>query len=105
MLREKFVTRFNEEDAKAIEAAANMHENGVHNNPGSDPFRWAICICIGFECMSKDSYREYHGIKSPWTEIHQWIKDEANLSEHDGDVDYLGAMAGAYNEYMPSKES
>ena len=50
--------------------------------------------------MSADRYREYHDITAPWEEIDQWIKLHANLGEHDGDVDYLGAFAGCYDAYI-----
>jgi len=100
-VRESFVARFGEGQAAAIEAAAEGHKNGCHDNPGSDYFRWAIAICIGFECMSNDSYRTDHGITAPWDEIRAWIKADARLAEHDGDSDYLALFCGHYNEFMP----
>lgn len=97
-IRPSFVARFGEADAVAIEAAAEKHKNGVHDNPGSDPFRWAIVICIGYDCMSR--FREDHGIHAPWDQIQAWIKGEADLASHDGDVDYMSLLAGTYNEYV-----
>lgn len=99
--REKFIERFGTQQAIAIEAAANEHMNGIHDNPGSDRFRWALCICIGYECMSRDEFRKYHGITIAWPVLKSWIKEEANLAEHDGDVDYMALLAGWYDEYMP----
>ena len=55
MIRDSFVAAFGEEQAVAIERAAEEHKNGVHDNRGSDSFKWAIAICIGYECMEVDA--------------------------------------------------
>ena len=102
-IRESFVDRFGADQADAVVAAADEHANGIHDDRGSDPFKWAIAICIGYECVSKDSYRDHHGITAPWEAIRQWIKDHADLGSHDGDVDYLSMLAGRYDEFMPAK--
>lgn len=99
-IRDAFIEAFDEANATAIEAAAEEHKNGIHDRPGSDYFRWAIVIAIGYECMEKDGYREYHGITAPWPALHDWIRDHANLADHDGDSDYLSMMAGTYNEFV-----
>jgi hypothetical protein len=103
--RDSFVERFGEDQAAHIEAAAREHKNGQHDKPGSDPFRWAIVICIGYQCFEVESHREYHQITAPYDEIKQWAREHGNLAEHDGDCDFLGLFAGAYNEYMPIKET
>ena len=103
-VRESFVTRFGESDAAAIEAAAEEHKNGVHDEPGSDYFRWAIAIAIGYQCAELDRYREYHGIAAPWAEIKDWIKTDGDLAHHDGDSDMLALFAGVYNEYVGIEE-
>ena len=64
-LRAEFVSAFGEVQACAIEHAAEGHKNGIHDRPGSDPFRWALLICIGHECFTKASYRTYHDITAP----------------------------------------
>lgn len=102
-VRESFVNFFGEDQAQKIEESAKSHKNGIHDEPGSDPFRWAIIICIGYECMQKDSYREHHNITVPWDDLKAWIKEHGDLSNHDGSVDYLALFAGAYNEYMEVK--
>lgn len=101
MVRDAFVAVFGEDNAFAIENAAKEHQNGIHDRPGSDPFKWALCICIGYECFTKDSYRDYHGITAPVPALKQWIKEHGELNTHDGDTDYLALFAGAYQEYMP----
>ena len=99
-IREHFVKQFGEPDAAAIEAAAQEHADDINSkDKGSDLFRWAITICIGYECMSKDSYRDYHCITAPWNDLRQWIIDHGDISNHDGDSDYLAALCGAYNEF------
>lgn len=100
--RELFVKKFGEADARALEAAAEGHATPSNSkNRGSDPFRWALCIAIGYECIGRFSV--YHGLQAAPTDIQQWIKEEARLDLHDGDIDYLSALTGAYNEYLPEK--
>lgn len=55
---------------------ATEHKNGVHDNPGSDFFKWALCICIGYECMEKEDYRNHHGTVTPWEDLKKWIINE-----------------------------
>ena len=98
--RESFVKHFGEAQARAIENAALMHQNGIHDRRGSDPFRWAICICIGFQCMEVDRYRESHGITALWDDIETWIKDHGDLAHHDGDIDFISLFAGVYDQYV-----
>jgi hypothetical protein len=100
-IREGFVARFGEADAAAIEAAAREHSNGINSTrTGSDPFRWAIAIAIGYQCMELGRYRAHHGIVTPWTDLKAWIIEHGNLKDHDGDVDYLSMFIGTYNEYV-----
>ncbi len=103
-VRRSFVRTFGEEQAEKIEAAAAEHKNGVHDKTGSDPFKWAIVICIGFECFTKKDYRSHHGITAPVEKIKGWIKRSGHLDTHDGDIDYLALFTGAYNEYIPKKK-
>jgi hypothetical protein len=98
--RDSFVARFDEANAAAIEAAAEGHKNGIHDDPGSDPFRWAIALAIGYQCAELDGYREHHGITTPWSEIRDWIKTDGDLANHDGDCDYLAVFTGTHNEYV-----
>ena len=99
-IRPAFVTVFGEGDATAIEAAAESHKNGIHDNPGSDYFRWAIAICIGYQCWDNESYREHHGIAADPAALRDWIYWHGDLINHDGDVDYLGVMVGVYEGYV-----
>jgi hypothetical protein len=99
-IRESFVEHFGEEQAAKLEAAAVEHKNGIHDEPGSDFFRWAIVICIGFECFTKDRYREYHGITAPVEDVKQWVREHGDIANHDGDADYLSLFCGTYNEYV-----
>jgi hypothetical protein len=100
-LQDKFAAEFGEENAAKLLAAAIEHNNDVHGDAGADIFRWAICISIGYECWSVPKYAAYHGIDADPVAIKAWIKEHADLASHDGDVDYLGMMCGAYDEYMP----
>lgn len=103
-IRDKFVEDFGEDQAVAIEDAAIGHKNGVHDSPGTDSFKWALCICLGHQCMEKDVYRESHGITVPWEKLDQWIMVHGDLKSHDGDVDYLAAATGVYDKYIGKPE-
>ena len=105
-VRDHFVSAFGEDLAQKIEASANYHANDVNSkNRGSDPFKWALLICIGYECCSKKQFRQYHGILTPWEDIRGWIKEHGDLATHNGDCDYLALLSGAYNEFMPSDKA
>jgi len=102
MIRDSFVETFGENNAKAVENAAHQHANGKNNaKMGSDPFKWALLICIGYECV--DKYREHHGISAKATDIKKWVKKHADLGSHDGDCDYLALMAGTYDSWIKGK--
>ena len=106
--REKFVKAFNEQTAQKIEACASEHGNGVNNkNKGSDPFKNALLIVIGYECVSREKFFKYHKfdkkVISPFR-FERWCKNEAELDKHDGDCDYLTLAGGGYRKFMPSKE-
>ena len=103
-VRGKFVELFGEQQVAAIEQAANEHDNDVHGNRGSDPFKWALSIAIGYECLSNDSYRDHHGITIPWGALKTAIIEHGALASHDGDVDYLSVFAGTYNEFVKIDE-
>ena len=99
-IRDSFVTRFGTEQADNIEMAAIDHMNGIHDNPGSDPFKWALLICIGYQCISREEFRNYHRITVPLEEVKMWALEEGQLNTHDGDYDVLGLFAGAYDEWV-----
>jgi len=105
-LREKFVARFGEDDAKAIEAAADRHvlKDGADARTGSDPFRWALVICIGYQCMEIEGYRKEHNIVSEWIDLQDWIIRNAELKDHDGGFDAISMFAGTYNVYCGKEE-
>lgn len=101
-VRSSFVAKFGKDAAEKIEAAANEHDNGVNSrSKGSDPFKWALCIAIGYECVSK--YADYHKIKLDPEAFKAWVVKHGDLGSHDGDVDYLSALVGVYDEFMPKK--
>jgi hypothetical protein len=100
--RESFVATFGEEQAVALEVAGNGHRGSVleGNKTGSDPFRDAVVLAIGFECFTNPGYRDWHGITAPADEIVAWVKEHGEIADHDGPKDYLSLLAGAYNEYV-----
>lgn len=99
-IREEFVKRFGVENAIAVQDAAEGHKNSVHDEYGSDPFRWALVIAVGYQCMERNSFRDAHGITAPWEEIDKWLVESQVLKDHDGDVDYLAMLAGKYDRYV-----
>ena len=103
-IRKKFVKAFGEKQATFVEKAANYHANGINSEcKGDDPFKWALLICIGYQCCEKGNYRKYHGITAPWAKIKAWIKKHGQLNSHVGDCDYLALLCGTYNEFMPKQ--
>jgi hypothetical protein len=102
-IRIAFVKEFGEDTAKAIEAAANEHENGLHPDQGKDPFKWALLLAISYQCFELPDYRKHHKIKPAYSRIKKWIKTNGRLDTYDGDVDYLAVVTGAYDYYMPKK--
>lgn len=105
MTRDRFVEQFGEDEALKLEAAANEHRDGANDkNRGSDPFKWVLLICIGYDCMAVPSFRKHHNITTSWKELRQWIINNAELGSHDGDYDGLSALSGAYNEFVKKSE-
>ncbi len=104
-VRDSFVETFGEETADKLYAAAVYHGNGINDhNKGSDSFKWALAITIGYECFTRPEFAAWHKINpEAGPAIKQWIKDEGHLESHDGDFDYLSLLDGHYTEYM--KES
>jgi hypothetical protein len=98
--RESFVALFGEEQAVAIERAAAGHRGFLLEGKkrGSDPFRDAIVICIGCECMTR--FREDHGISASESRLKDWVRKCANLAQHDGPIDYLCLCLGMYDSWM-----
>ncbi|HET7178378.1 MAG TPA: hypothetical protein VFI14_01575 [Chryseosolibacter sp.] len=99
-IRKQFAKQFGEDQAAAIEAAAKSHGNGINDVKIGEPFKWALLICIGYQCFEIDRYRRHHNITAPFSEIKEWIINHADLASYRGDLDYLSLMAGTYNEYM-----
>ena len=104
-VRQSYVEHFGEEQASAIERAAEEHKNQVSGTErGSDQFKWAILMAIGFECPTRKEFREYHGITVPVAEFKAWCKEHGQLDTHEGCPDYISLFCGTYNEYMPEKQ-
>ena len=105
LIRKKFVEEWGEELASKIEEAAESHRNGVNDREASDYFQWALIICIGHRCLEKRKNRKYHRIPQlNWKKLKKWIRDNANLGEYMGDVDYLSLFAGDYDYYIYQKK-
>ncbi len=106
-IRGHFVETFGEDLAAAIERAAESHITPYNaNNRGSDPFKWALLITIGYQCFEVDAYREFHGITgATYEQIRDWIKEHGDLASHDGDFDSVAAFCGLYGQYMPTEEA
>ncbi len=101
-LQQSFEQCFGEDETQRILAAAEEHANEPNSeNRGDDWFRWAFLICVRYQCVEKDSYREHHGIRSDAQELRDWALDWAwAFKEHNGDCDWLAAMGGAYTDYF-----
>ncbi len=99
---------FGEDTACLVEKCAREHGNGINNaNKGSDPFKNALLIVIGYDCIAKERFFIYHGFdasKISLFRFERWCKTEGQLDKHDGDCDYLALMAGVYNKFMPESK-
>lgn len=103
-VRNSFVANFGEENALAFEAAAEAHDNGLHPNRGSDPFKWVLMLVLSYECASKPLFAFHHGITAEWELVDAWIEAKAEMGEYDGDVDFLAFLTGTYNSYTEKAE-
>lgn len=113
-LRKKFVEVFGEWDASLLEEACDMHIHAKSNDPliafvaglfgdspenhekddrGSDPFRYVILTCLGYECVTNDGYRRAHALTLDPFEFMKWCITEADLESFDGDQPDHLAMA------------
>lgn len=79
--------------------AAESHTNGVHDKMGSDPFKWALLICIGHRCL-KEQHKANHGFTFTEEEVREWALAHGQLGEHDGDYDYLAMVVGEYDSWV-----
>jgi hypothetical protein len=97
-LRDSFVNKFGESNAIALEQAAESHKNGVHDNLGSDYFRWATLIAIGYQCVDNPDFATYHKISVSPQSWNAWlVEHRKEFLAHDGDVDHLSAFCGVYS--------
>lgn len=101
--RAAFTARFGEDNAAAIERAAEAHKNGIHDNPGSDAFRWALIIAIGHACLT--DYREAHGITADPDAVRAWVREHVDFTAHDGDWVYFALADGAYAGWVPAEDA
>lgn len=105
-VRKKFIKDWGEELAKKFEEAAEKHRNGINDREIGDYFKWALLICIGYQCLEKPEYRKYHGIgRLNWRKMKKWIRDNAELEIYRGDFDYLAWAAGKYDYFLKNKRN
>jgi len=98
-VRNSFVETFSEDQAMRIEQAAYYHLNGINSaNKGSDPFKWACLIVIGYQCVEK--YPKDHSITVSQDDFKKWCLEHGELGSHDGDCDYIALFCGMYSEYI-----
>lgn len=67
---------------------------------GSDPFRFALVWTIGFECLTRPTFRQEHGITATWADLAVWIRDEADLGSYDGTMDLAGRCLGFFDAIL-----
>lgn len=100
----EFTHRFGAKTYDAILSAAAEHGNGINDvEKGDDVFRWALLVCIGYECLTRPAFIAYHEIAHA-DAIVAWMKEPAQrawIAAHNGDMDYLAMFAGVYNQFMP----
>lgn len=99
--RASFIEHFGEEQAAAIEAAAASHEGEtITKLIGTDRFVCCLLRCIDFECVSREEFREHHGITAPLEALQRWSRKEQILSHFKGDIPVFSLFAGAFNPWI-----
>jgi hypothetical protein len=103
-VRKSFVEHFGEELAHGIERAALFHETRRNGkDKGSDRFKWALLIAIGYECTSV--YQEHHNLQElDHEQFKEWCKAHGHLHSHDGDADIRALIDGRYVPYLSHAE-
>lgn len=105
-LRDQFVAEFGEPAAVALEKACDGHmaeAGSLHANDdrGSEPFRYVLLACIGYQCLVIERFRQHHDIRPSKESLQSWIVENAKLEEHVGDLpDYLAMVVGAFNPWL-----
>jgi hypothetical protein len=104
-VRDSFVKHFGQHNAICVENCAHEHRNGINNqNTGSDPFKHALLLVIGYQCIEKYAvYHKFDMSKISRFRFERWCVEHAHLDTHDGDCDYISLIAGIYNKFMPKK--
>ncbi len=80
-IRDSYVAKFGEQEATAIEAAANQHADRgdtIHTYKEGDRFKWALCVTSDFGCY--EDYRKEHGIEAPADQIKKFALEECDLN-------------------------
>lgn len=105
-IEKKFIKDWGKELADKVKEAAESHRNEVNGKNIGEYFKWALLICIGYQCLEIPEYREYHNIPNlNWNKMKKWIRDNAELGTYQGDCDYLSIFSGKYNYFMPKQKS
>lgn len=100
-IRKAFEKEFGKLDAIAIMVAATSHADPPRKR-GIGLFQWALMICIGFDCITKQRF--YHGIGTHPSVIKSWVKKYARLDKYNGPCDIATAFCGGYKKWMPDKK-
>ncbi len=100
----KFAEKFDKTNALKIVYAAEEHEPLTYAScRGNDPFKWALLMCIAFQCIEVPEYADYHGFTFDLVEVRKWIKENVDFSDYDGDLGPLSLAAGVFAQYgIPS---
>ena len=101
-VRASFVVQFDKIEAKLIERAAQEHKSGmgVTAHKGDSPFRWALSVVIGFDCVDVEAFRQHHGITLDPEEFASWCRQHAQLRSFTDGGDILGMLGSHYQRYL-----
>lgn len=100
-IRDKFIKHWGKELAEKIEMAAEGHRDGINDEKIGNYFQWCLLMCISYQCLEVPEYRKYHGIPDiDWLKLKKWIKDNAELENYKGSLDYLSLYAGVYDYFV-----
>lgn len=101
-LRDEFIKDFGIDTWLKLQEAVKSHiDDGLIDKEFKGNFAQVIFLAIGFECVEKSEYRQYHGISITWDEFKSWLLSHRDrilrMRITDNDIDYLAFSVGKYD--------
>lgn len=99
-----FCGQFGQDQADAVYTAATSHrdldgsgERSTFQPDYPDHFATIFAFAIGYECVNRNEFKDYHGITADTEQMRQWCLDN-NVLNRAEDADFLCLLAGGYDD-------